>query len=124
MANSINNQFCWNELMTPNISQAKSFYRKVFGWEMKDIPIQDATYTIVKQGDQEIAGMMQTPAGQEHVPPHWMSYIMVDNIESTLSKAIDGGAETIVKITQIPDYGQFAVITDPTGAHVALWQKS
>lgn len=116
-------EFCWNELATGNLKAAKDFYGKVFGWKFTDHEMGDMTYTMIKAGNQEFAGIWSIPKDQEkHIPPHWMSYILVANIEESLEKARKNGASIVKPVTNAGNYGRFAIITDPTGAHVALWQ--
>lgn len=56
-------------------------------------------------------------------PPHWMSYIGVENVEKTLEDALQLGATLVMPITSVPGKGRFFLITDPTGAHIAFWQN-
>ena len=116
-------QFCWNELATPDVNTAKQFYSKVFGWQFKDLHSEDMTYTIVSCDGQEMAGIWQIPKeAQEQIPPHWMAYILVGDAAESLRKAKEHGAQEIKGVTPAGDMGRFAIITDPTGAHVALWE--
>ncbi len=114
-------EFCWNELMTGDVSRAKEFYSELLGWQFKDIDMGDMTYTTFSNGDKDVAGMMATPKG-ENIPPHWMSYICVDDLDEKVQLAQDLGATITVPQTDIKDHGRFAVIVDPTGAHIAFWQ--
>lgn len=117
-------EFCWNELMTPNAHKAKEFYTSLFKWESHDIDMGKMTYTMFKTADKDIAGMMQIPHGQEQqIPPHWMSYISVENLDTMVAKAKTLGATITVPATPVGDFGRFAIIQDPTGAHIALWQS-
>ncbi len=118
-------EFCWNELMTPDLKKAKEFYKSLLHWESEDQNIGDNTYTMFKAaGNDFIGGMMQIPAGQEKkIPPHWMGYISVDDVDAIIKKAQQLGAKVTVPATNVSDYGRFSVIEDPTGAHVAFWQS-
>jgi len=117
-------EFCWNELMTPNVKKAKEFYSELFGWETHDHDMEHMTYTMFKAAGKDIGGMMQIPAGQEQqIPPHWMSYIYVHDLDATVEKAKSLGALIKVDKTQVGDFGRFAIIEDPTGAHIAMWQS-
>ncbi|KTD64013.1 VOC family protein [Legionella spiritensis] len=117
-------EFCWNELATGNLGAAKDFYRQLLGWEYIDHDMGDFTYTIVKSGDKEIAGIWEIPTENiNNIPPHWMSYILVDDLEKSLEKANQLGAIPKMPIKQAGEYGKFVVLADPTGAHVALWQS-
>lgn len=122
-----NGEFCWNELMTPDAKKAKSFYTALFGWESDDKQItKDITYAMFKSGDKYVGGgMMEIPEDQrKQIPPHWMSYVNVDNLEATVKKATSLGATVNVPISPAGEAGRFAIITDPTGAHVGLWESA
>lgn len=117
------NEFCWNELATTNVKAAKDFYGKVFGWVFSDHEMDGMTYTMVKSNGQEFAGIWAIPKGQEkEIPPHWMSYILVEDVEAALEKAKKHGATIIRPLTNAGDFGRLGIIADPTGAHIALWQ--
>lgn len=117
-------EFVWNELATPNVQAAKDFYGKVFGWEFVDHKMGDMTYTIIKKGQKEFGGIWAIPeAQQSQIPPHWIAYILVDNIEESLEKARKNGATVIKPVQKAGDMGYFTIVKDPTGAHIALWQS-
>lgn len=117
-------EFCWNELATTNVQAAKDFYGKVFGWKFSEHEMGDMTYTMIKQGnDKEFAGIWAIPKDQEkQIPPHWMAYILVENLDASLEKARKNGAKIIRPATNAGDFGRLAILADPTGAHIALWQ--
>jgi uncharacterized protein len=77
-----------------------------------------------KSGDKDVAGMMQIPQDQkQQIPPHWLSYVCVKDLNAMLEKAEALGATIKVPETAVSDFGRLAVIKDPTGAHIALWQS-
>lgn len=116
-------EFCWNELATSNVEAAKDFYGKVFGWQFTEHSMGDTTYTMFKKNDQEFGGIWSIPKNMEQeIPSHWMAYILVENAEAALAKALQNGAKVIKPVTKAGEMGLFAIITDPVGAHIALWQ--
>lgn len=117
-------EFCWNELMTPDTKKAGAFYQDLFGWTSTKHDMGEVTYTMFMQGDRTIGGMLKTPEGKANIPPYWMSYICVADIDSSLNKAKSLGGTVIVPKTKAGDMGSFAVIQDPTGAHIAIWKPS
>lgn len=120
-----NGEFCWNELATTDVKAAKKFYSEVFGWEFSDHQMGDSTYSMVRCGDKEIAGMWQIPHDKsDEIPPHWMSYILVENLSKSLEAVQKNGATVKVPPTKAGEFGKFAIIIDPVGAHVALWETS
>ena len=116
-------EFCWNELATADVAAAKDFYGKVFGWKFTEHKMGDMTYTMIKIKDQEFGGIWAIPENQK-MPPHWLSYILVDNIEQTVENARKNGAHIIRPVTPAGDMGRLAIFTDPTGAHIALWEPT
>lgn len=116
--------FCWNELSTPDVKSAKDFYGKLLGWEFTDHDMGEMTYTMIKNQDNEFGGMWQIPSDQkDQIPPHWMAYILVENIETTLKTAQQLGATIKMPVTQVGEMGLFSIVVDPTGAHIAFWQS-
>jgi uncharacterized protein len=116
-------EICWTELATGNVKAAKDFYGKVFGWKFTDHEMGDTTYTMIKKSDREFGGIWSIPKDKEkQISPHWMAYILVESVEEALKKAHEYGASIIKPTSRAGDMGLFAIITDPTGAHIALWQ--
>jgi predicted enzyme related to lactoylglutathione lyase len=118
-------EFCWNELMTTDTTKAKEFYTKLFGWTSQDLPMKDMTYTMFNKGEKGIGGLLKIPAQKEGmILPHWMSYIMVNNLDEMLKKAETLGAQVKVPATPVEGMGRFVILADPTGAHIALWEST
>lgn len=117
-------EFCWTELATSNVHAAKDFYGKVFGWKFTDHEMGDMSYTMIKLNDKEFGGIWAIPKDKEkEIPPHWMGYILVENLDEALKKVQAQGGTIMKPAANAGDFGRFAIITDPTGAHIALWQN-
>lgn len=118
-------EFCWNELATPNVQKARDFYSKVFGWTFEEHPTDNYVYTIIKKNGKEIGGIWAIPTEkQKDIPPHWMSYILVENIADFVKKAEQNGAKVLQPPKKAGKFGTLAVIIDPTGAHIAFWEPA
>jgi predicted enzyme related to lactoylglutathione lyase len=116
--------FCWNELMTPDVEKAKAFYGALLGWTSEDLTMSAMTYTMFKKGDKTVAGLLLTPEGLgNNTPPHWLSYICVEDLDQTVEKIQSLGGVIVVPITPIQDAGRFVIIKDPTGASIGFWQS-
>lgn len=121
------NTFCWSELMTSDGAGAKKFYAEVFGWELTDNPIGPGqVYTMAALNDKNVGAMYELNEQQrkQGVPPNWLSYVSVENIDGTVDKAKKLGANVVVEPMDVFDVGRMAVIADPQGAVVALWQPN
>jgi len=109
----------WVELQTRQRAAAVEFYTKLFGWKAKESP----EYVEMHAGDRGVGGMMTMPEGvPAEVPPHWMIYFWVDDVDASVQKATAGGASTHVPPMDIPNVGRFAVLMDPQGASFALFK--
>ena len=112
--------FSWNELMTSDPQSATDFYTKLLGWTAEDVQMEDMTYTVVTAGGEQVGGIMKIPPEAEGTPPHWGTYITVDNVDETAGKAEGLGAKIIIPPRDIPNVGRFTVIQDPHGAFISL----
>ena len=110
--------FSWCELMTTDGDAAKRFYTELLGWTTEDVP--GMSYTIVKTGDSGIGGIMSMPPQAAGTPPHWGTYVTVDDVDATARKAQELGAKTIVPLTDIPNVGRFYTFQDPQGAVISV----
>jgi uncharacterized protein len=114
------NPFVHVELMTSDMAKAKAFYSGLFDWKLEDIPGMD--YTMINVGEGTGGGMMKTV--QPDSPSCWTAYVLVDDAAAATEKARTLGATICKEVTEIPGVGWFSVITDPTGATLALWQMN
>jgi uncharacterized protein len=112
------NPFCHVELNTTDVKKARDFYGKLFDWKLEDTP--DGTYTMIRVGEGTGGGMMKHPV--PGAPSFWLAYVLVDDINASTQKAKSLGASVMRDVTEIPGFGSFSVLQDPTGAHFALWK--
>ena len=115
------NPFVHIELATTDVAKAKSFYGKLFDWQLEDMPMGDgATYTMVRVGDGTGGGIMKNP--MPGAPSIWLAYTLVDDLKAATAKAKSLGATVMKDVTEVPGAGSFSIIVDPTGAPLGLWQ--
>lgn len=116
------NPFVHIELQTSDLAKAKDFYSRLFDWKLEDIPAPggEMPYTMINVGEGTGGGMFANP--DPKVPPHWLAYVGVDDIDASTRKARELGATVLQDVMQIADYGRLSVIRDPTGAVIAMWQ--
>ena len=115
--------FTWNELTTGDVERAKTFYGDLLGWTYRAMEMGGgATYTIIRNADQDAGGMVALAdiGMPKSVPPHWMSYIAVDDVDARTAKVAGLGGKVIKEPFDIPNVGRMSVVADPTGAVVCL----
>jgi len=116
--------FCWNELLTRDTDAARAFYTKVCGWGTGQVDMGEAgVYTLFKDGDTEVAGMMAMPEKAEG-PSTWLLYIAVDDVDAAAARLGELGGRLYVDPRDIPEVGRFAVAADPNGAMFAVYTSS
>ena len=112
------NPFVHIELQTQDVDKSKKFYTSMFDWKLEEIPGMD--YTIINVGEGTGGGMMKKPV--PGIPDNWLPYILVADAAASTKKARALGATIAKDVTEIPGFGWFSVILDPTGAAFGLWQ--
>ena len=112
------NPFVHIESQTQDVDKAKKFYKGLFDWKVEDF--SEMAYTMIDVGDGTGGGMMKNPV--PGAPSHWIPYALVDDIKASTKKAKSLSGRIVMDITEIPDYGWFSVIVDPTEATFGLWQ--
>ncbi|NUP08883.1 MAG: VOC family protein [Polyangiaceae bacterium] len=113
--------FCWTELATQDPKDALELYKATFGWtvEEKDMGPM-GTYYVLKRGDKQAGGLMKTM--DPKAPSGWLAYVAVADVDKSFEKAKRLKAESCMQPMDIPGVGRFAVVKDPEGVLIALFQ--
>lgn len=117
--------FSWVDLATTDLEAAKKFYTELFGLKAVDTPAgPDMVYTMLNLNDKPVAAMYEFSKEQHEqgLPPHWVSYVTVENVDETLEKAKALNGTIIQEGFDVFDSGRMGIIQDPTGAGLALWE--
>ena len=113
----------WTDLQTSDQAGAKKFYSALFGWDYDDQPMgDDAVYSMATKNGKHVAAL--APLQGEGVPPHWNTYVTVDDVDKTAAAVPGAGGTVIAPPFDVMDAGRMAVIADPTGAMLCIWQKT
>jgi hypothetical protein len=110
--------FSWFSLQTPDVEAAKAFYAEVFGWTYQTMDMPTGPYTSIMVGETAMGGI--TPPMQEGIPPHWGSFITVDDADAAAEAASQNGGTLLGPAFDIPTVGRVAIIQDPTGGMVSV----
>ena len=115
----------WADLATSDAAAAKKFYTELFGWTAEDNPAgPNMIYTMYKHGDRHVAGSFQDdPEMSKGAPPRWQVYITVDDVEAAAERVREAGGEVVGGPFDVMEAGRLAVVRDPQGAFVNLWQS-
>lgn len=115
--------FSWVELGTTDAAAAKKFYGGLFGWEFDDQPAgPDMIYSMAKVGGETVGAVYQMGKEMQGIPTHWLSYVTVDDADAIVKKATANGGKVMKEPFDVMTFGRMAVLTDPSGASLAVWQ--
>jgi len=107
----------WESLSTSDVARATAFYTQVFDW--KAVIGANGTTMFSIDGPEGGVADVQVAQGQ---PPNWMTYVVVEKIESGRDRAERLGAKVLAPLFELPSLGRVAVIADPTGAVIGLFE--
>ncbi len=117
--------FSWPELSTTDQKGAVAFYRALLGWDVDDQPMgPDEVYSMFTMRALPVgaAYTMRPEEKQMGAPPHWNAYVTVENVDQTVERAQELGAEVLAPGFDVFDAGRMAILRDPTGAIFQVWQ--
>jgi uncharacterized protein len=117
--------FSWVENATTDQDGAKGFYSDLLGWDYDDSPVGDGiVYSMAKLGDDYVAAIAPQQADEQAmgVPPHWNSYITVEDVDSVSARVEEAGGTLHAPPFDVMDVGRMSALSDPTGAVAYLWQ--
>ena len=117
--------FSWNELITTDATASGTFYSQLFGWQQAPFGNPNPEggmppYILFKTeaNPMGVGGMMQAP--HPGTPTHWTPYVVVEDADASLAKAVELGAKVCVPVMPIPNVGRIACFIDPQGAVMGL----
>ena len=116
----------WIDYTCQEFESTTEFYSEIFGWEFNDQGPEFGHYTMITKGGATVGGAMRavhmdgTP--NPLAPAMWTTYLHTDDISGVYAASLEAGAAPIAEPMAVGPLGQMAVITDPTGAGVGMWQ--
>jgi len=112
----------WHELMTTDAAAAMKFYTDLFGWEPGDAMDMGpmGKYHMFKRGSRTIGGMMNKPTEMAQVPPHWMIYFRVPEVNAAMERVKANGGTIMNGPTEVPGGDWIVNAMDPQGAAFSL----
>ncbi len=117
--------FCWVELGTTDPGAAKKLYSELFGWTWLEFDMgENGVYHIAQLGGRHAAAMFQLSPDMlsQGVPPNWGVFIAVESADEAAKKAVSLGAKPIMGPFDVGEDGRLAIVMDPVGAVINLWQ--
>jgi predicted enzyme related to lactoylglutathione lyase len=111
--------WCHVEIPSDDPEKAQAFYSAVFDWKFQSAP--EMPYTVYTTPNGSGGGIMKRP---ECMAPGLVNYVFVEAIEPYLEKIESNGGKVVHPITEVPNTGWFAIVTDPDGNPFGLWRHN
>ena len=118
-------QPAWADLVTADVGWMIKFYHAVFGWEDRPQPTAGGPdYHMQLLDGVPVAAISRQPPEESRngVPPYWNVFLAVDDVDAVAAATPAAGGEVLMPPANVMDAGRLAVLADPTGARLGLWQ--
>ncbi len=117
-------EMAWLDLTVEHAEQVKDFYQAVVGWQSEAVSMGDYQdfSMVAPESKQPVSGICHARGGNADLPPMWLPYFLVADIEQSVAQVLAQGGQML---TEIKSFGQdkYAVVKDPAGAACAIYQK-
>ncbi|MEM9746094.1 MAG: VOC family protein [Actinomycetota bacterium] len=110
----------WADVAVSDIPACTAFYTSLFGWDAADQGPESGHYTMFSADGQSVAAL--GPKQDDQGMPLWNAYVTVDDLDSVVASVEGGGGSIVMPRIDVMTSGSMAIITDPSGAVVSLWQ--
>lgn len=114
---------CWIELFSSDTDKARAFYGELFGWTSEQMGPEYGGYINFSKDGVRVAGCMLND-GSQGVPDFWTTYLSTDDAQKTCDAAVANGGELHLAPMQVMELGTMAMVADPGGAAVGVWQPA
>ncbi len=114
----------WVDMTVENAEELRDFYSAVVGFKPENVDMggySDFNMTMPATGE-PAAGICHARGSNAELPPGWLVYFIVDDIEASARACTEAGGKLLVE-PRGAGGGRFCVIEDPAGAVAALFQE-
>jgi len=111
---------CWVDTQQPDRDAALRYYGAVFGWSFENhLQRGDRAYDLATLDGRVVAAI---GSGPSDTTATWTTYIGVDDVEAAVAHVAAAGGTVVAPPLRAGNAGRLALVTDPTGANLALWE--
>lgn len=112
------------DITVPNANELRDFYQQVIGWESEEMVLSDrdgkyADYVMKDKEGNWVGGICHARGQNVGIPPQWIIYVNVEDIEQSVKKCVELGGK-VIKELRNENVLVYAMIEDPIGAVMAL----
>lgn len=115
----------WLDLTVTDATSTRDFYQQVIGWSPEEVALKDgaeryADYNMLGEDGTPAAGVCHARGGNADLPPVWMLYLPVGDLDESLRRVEEEGGRILKAVRSKEGELHFAVVQDPVGVFLAL----
>jgi uncharacterized protein len=112
------------DLTVPDAESVRDFYAAVIGWQSEPFDMGGYADYFMKSPETGAiaAGVCHARGVNADLPPQWLAYIIVADLDASLQRCIEMGGAALTEIKGSEGESRYCVIRDPAGAVLALMQ--
>ncbi len=116
----------WIDLTVADAPKVRDFYAAVAGWDVETVEMDGYDdFVMVDPGTgAPVAGVCHARGPNSDLPPQWMIYVSVADIDASVARCIEHGGRVRKAPTVMGEMGRYCVIEDPAGAVAALFEAA
>ena len=111
------------DLTVEDADALRDFYAAVVAWEVESADMGGYTDYFMKSVEtgETVAGICHARGDNAGLPPQWLSYVVVADLEASLAQCTARGGSVLTEIRGGCE-ARYCVIRDPAGAALALME--
>lgn len=115
----------WTDLTVPDADEVRAFYEAVVGWTNSPVEMSGyQDFCMNKPGDGgTVAGICHARGENAGLPAQWLIYVNVKDLDQSIAECEAHGGKILHGPRDLGS-GRSAVIQDPAGACVALFEHA
>jgi predicted enzyme related to lactoylglutathione lyase len=122
MDKSKTGRIMWADLTVADAEAVSDFYATVVGWEKQGLSMGDYEDYVMKEKESGdgISGVCHARGVNDYIPPQWLLYVTVQDIDRSLEDCVRLGGKLIGQKRKMGPSGTYCLIQDPAGAYMML----
>lgn len=107
-------------------TEVADFYAKVVGWGIQPVNMGEYEDYVMTEPDsgEGRAGVCHARGSNANIPPQWLLYVNVAQLDESLQTCKELGGKVIGAIRDYGEHGRYCLIQDPAGAYMMLYQEA
>lgn len=112
----------WMDIAIPDADNVSEFYSKVIGWHRMGLSMGDYEDYCMNDAEsgETIAGICHSKGVNAHLPPVWLPYISVPDLDDSIAAVNANGGKVLTGKKSDGKGGHYVLIQDPAGAYMMI----